>query len=82
MPRQQSNVVHIAFIAITRMSLSISMHLQCYLKIRFIHCALRSGYATMHNVTIQKTAFFELGENIVVALLAFFKHCHEECTYT
>ena len=31
------------------MSLSHSRHLQCYLKIRFIHGALRSGYATMRN---------------------------------
>ena len=27
----------------------------------YIHGALRSGCATMHNATIQKTTFFELG---------------------
>ena len=42
------------------MSLSHSRQLQCYLKICYIHGALRSGYATMHNATIQKTTFFEL----------------------
>ena len=35
-------------------------------QIRYIHGALRSGYATMRNATIQKTTFFELGENIYV----------------
>ena len=37
-----------------------SRHLQCYLKICYIHGALQSGYATMHNALIQKTTFFEL----------------------
>ena len=58
-PRPQSIVVHIASMATTRMSLSHSKHLQCYLKIRYIHGALRSLYATMHNAAIQKTTFFE-----------------------
>ena len=42
-------MVHIASMATTRMLLSHSGHLQCYLKIRYIHGALRSGYATMRN---------------------------------
>ena len=49
MPRPQSIVVNIASNANTRMSLSHSRHLQCYLKTRYIHGALRSGYATMRN---------------------------------
>ena len=49
MPRPQSIAVNIASIANTRMSLSHSRHLQCYLKTRYIHGALRSGYATMRN---------------------------------
>ena len=49
MPRPQSIVVQIASIANTRMSLSHSRHLQCYLKIRYIQDALRSGYATMRS---------------------------------
>ena len=49
MSRPLSIVVNIASIANTRMSLSHSRHLQCYLKIRYIHGALRSGYATMRN---------------------------------
>ena len=61
MPRPQSIVVHIASMANARTSLSYSRQLQCYLKIRYIHGALRSGYATMHNATIQKATFFELG---------------------
>ena len=48
MPRPQSIVVHIASMANTRTSLSHSWHLQCYLKIRYIHGALRSGYAAEH----------------------------------
>ena len=59
-PRLQSIVVHIASMANTRMSLSHSRHLQVYLKICYIHGVLWSGYATMHNATIQKTTFFEL----------------------
>ena len=58
MTRLQSIVVHIASMANTRMSLSHCRYLQCYLKIRYIHGALRSGYATMRNATIQKTTFF------------------------
>ena len=61
MARPQSIVVNIASTANTRMSLSHSRHLQRYLKICYTHGALRSGYATMHNATIQKTTFFELG---------------------
>ena len=61
MPRPQSIVVHIASMATTRMSQFHGKQLQCYLKIRYIHGALRSGYATMHNATIQKTTFFGLG---------------------
>ena len=49
MPRPQSIVFHIASMANTRMSLSHSRYLQCYLKIRYIHGALRSGYATIGN---------------------------------
>ena len=49
MPRPQRIVVHIASIVNTRMSLSHSRNLQCYLKIVYIHGALRSGYATMRN---------------------------------
>ena len=63
-PRAQSIVVHIASMATARMSLSHSRQLQCYLKIRYIHGALRSGYATMHNATIQNTTFFELGVSL------------------
>ena len=63
MPRPQSIVVHIASMAGTRMSLSHSRHLQCYLKIRYIHGALRSGYATMRNAQcamqqLRKQPFF------------------------
>ena len=58
---KQNRTFDIASMANTRMSLSHSGHLQCYLKIRYIHDALRSGYATMHNATIQKRTFFELG---------------------
>ena len=49
MPRPQSIVSHIASMANTRMSLYHSRYLPCYLKIRYIHGALRSGYATIHN---------------------------------
>ena len=49
MPRPQSIVFHIASMANTQMSLSHSRNLQCYLKIRYIHGALRSGYATIRN---------------------------------
>ena len=49
MPRPQNIMVHIASMANTRMSLSHSRRLQCYLKTRYIHGALRSGYATMRN---------------------------------
>ena len=49
MPRPQIIVFHIASMANTRMPLSHSRYLQCYLKIRYIHGALRSGYATIHN---------------------------------
>ena len=49
MPRPQSILFHIASIANTRMSLSHSRYLECYLKIRYIHGALRSGYATIRN---------------------------------
>ena len=49
MPRPQSIVLHIASMANTRMSLSHSRYLQYYLKIRYIHGALRSGYATIRN---------------------------------
>ena len=49
MPRTQSIVVHNASMANTRMSLSHSRHLKCYLKIRYIHGALRSGFAAMRN---------------------------------
>ena len=45
----QSIVFHIASMANTRMSLSHSKYLQCHLKIRYIHGALRSGYATIRN---------------------------------
>ena len=48
-PRPQSILFHTASMANTRMSLSHCMHLQCYLKIRYIHGALRSGYATIGN---------------------------------
>ena len=63
MPRPQSIVVHIASLANTRIPLSHSRYLQCYLKIRCIHGALRLGMQqrAMCNATIQKTAFFELG---------------------
>ena len=59
-------MVHSASMATTRMSLSHSSYLQCCLKIRYIHGALRSGYKTMNNAqcnnaTIQRTTFFELG---------------------
>ena len=69
MPRPQSSVVHIASMANTRMSLSHSRHLQCYLKINFVtsmvHCGLRiQQRAIMHNATIQKTTFFELGVSL------------------
>ena len=49
MPRTQSIVLHIASMANKQMSLSHSRHLQCYLKIRYIRGALRSGYARMRN---------------------------------
>ena len=49
MPRPQSIVFHIASMANTRMSLSHNRYLQCYLKIRYIHGALRSGYAAIRN---------------------------------
>ena len=55
-------VVHIASIANTRMSLSHSRHLQYYLKIRYIHGTLRSGYATMRNALCnnsETTIFFK-----------------------
>ena len=57
-------MVHIASMANTRMSLPHSRHLQCYLKIRYIHGALRSGYATMRDATIQKTTFFEIAVSV------------------
>ena len=40
-------MVHLVSMVNTRMSLSYSRHLQCYLKIRYIHGAFRSKYATM-----------------------------------
>ena len=49
MPRPQSILFHIASMANTRMSLFHNRYLQCYLKIRYIHGALRSGYATIRN---------------------------------
>ena len=49
MPRPQTIVFHIASVANTRMSLSHSRYLQCYLNIRYIHGALWSRYATIHN---------------------------------
>ena len=63
MTRPQSIVVHIASIANTRMSLSHMLVPAMQFKNRYIHGALRSGYATsaMHNATIQKTTFFEIG---------------------
>ena len=50
---QDRIVFHIASMANTRMSLSHSRYLQCYFKIRYIHDALRPGYATIRNVTVQ-----------------------------
>ena len=63
MPRPQGIVVHIASMAKTRMSLSYSRHRQCYLKIRYtmVRCGLGMQQCAMHNATIQKTTFFELG---------------------
>ena len=49
MTRPQSIVFHNASMANTRMSLSHSKYLQRYLKIRCIHGALRSEYATIRN---------------------------------
>ena len=49
MPRPERIVLHIASMANARMSLSHSRYQQCYLKIRYIHGALRSGYATIRN---------------------------------
>ena len=49
MTRPQNIVVHIASMANTRMSLSHSRYLQCYLKNRYNHGALRSGFATTCN---------------------------------
>ena len=50
MTRPQSILFHIASMANTRMLLSpISRYLRCYLKLRYIHGALRSGYATIRN---------------------------------
>ena len=49
MRRPQSIVFQIASIANTRMSLSHSRYLQCYLKICYIHGALWSGYTTIRN---------------------------------
>ena len=51
MPRPQSILFHIASMANTRMSLSHSRYLQCYLKSRYIyiHDALRFGYVTIRN---------------------------------
>ena len=57
MTRPQSILLHIASMANTRMSLSHSRHLQCYLKIRYIHGALRSGYATMRNVQCNNSEY-------------------------
>ena len=54
MPRPQNIVVHIASMANTRISLSHSMYLQCYLKLCYIHGALRSEYATMRNAQMQQ----------------------------
>ena len=70
MTRPQSIVVHIASMANTQMLLSHSRYLECYLKICYIHGALWSGYATMHNATIQKTTFFELGVFVTVDFVA------------
>ena len=55
----------------TRMSLSHSRYLQCYLKIRYIHDALRLGMqqCAMHNATIQKTTCFELDVYITLAVV-------------
>ena len=63
MPRPQSIVFHIASMATTRMSLSHSRYLQCYLKFvtSMMLCGLGMQQYTMHNATIQKTTFFELG---------------------
>ena len=63
MQRPQSIVVHIAFMANARMLLSHSRHLQCYLKIRYIHGALWSGYATMRSAQCNNSEdnLFELG---------------------
>ena len=63
MPRPQSIVFHIASMATTRMSLFHSKYLQCYLKFvtSMMLCGLGMQQYTMHNATIQKTTFFELG---------------------
>ena len=61
MPRPQSIPFHIASMANTQMSLSHSRYLQCYLKIRYIHGALRvlgMQHYAMHNATIQKDNLF------------------------
>ena len=63
MPRLQSTVFHIAFMANTQMSLSHSRYLQCYLKIptSMVLCGLGMQQYAMHNATIQKTTIFEFG---------------------
>ena len=72
-PRRQSIVVHIASMANTRMSLSHSRHLQCYLKTRYIHGALRSGYATMRNAQCnnsEENLFFLIIRCIIKKLIS------------
>ena len=56
----------------TQMSLSHSRYLQCYLKIptSMLLCGLGMQQYAMHNATIQKTTFFELG----VYVLTFFNN--------
>ena len=76
MPRPQSIAVHIASIANTWMSLSHSRHLQRYLKIRYIHGALRSWYATIHNAQCNNSEdnFFELGVYIILPHVSMLPH--------
>ena len=65
-------VVHIASIANTRMSLSHSRHLQCYFKMRYIHGALRSGYATMRNAQCNN-----LQDNLFLSRCILFEHSRD-----
>ena len=48
LPRPQTIMVHIASMANTRMSLSHSRHLQCYLEIRYIHVRPTLGARGLH----------------------------------